>query len=209
MTQYKPGRITVALQQPSWCILTRSGWAIELPRSYSHTCPHLKSAADMCTHTQTYTLKDYMPFMGWSHHMRRPNTFDCSKVRNSEKLIWKVRPLERHTDSPLVYNQKVLSKWKSVSYHVMFTFQDGYKCNIFVVPFSLFSWTHLAWWNANELLFICLCLWFIWSAAEETLFPRIIQNTWHWNMSLFCNLRQYLLFQKYCVSTCSSYRKKI
>lgn len=28
-----------------------------------------------------------MPFMGRSHHMRPPNTFDCSKVRNSEKFI--------------------------------------------------------------------------------------------------------------------------
>lgn len=52
--QYKPGRNTVALKQPPWCILTWSGWAIELPRPYSHTCPHLKSAADVCTHKNTH-----------------------------------------------------------------------------------------------------------------------------------------------------------
>lgn len=53
--QYRPGRITVALKQPPWCILTRSGRAIELPRPYSHTCPHLKSAAHVRTHKHTHT----------------------------------------------------------------------------------------------------------------------------------------------------------
>lgn len=31
--------------------------------------------------------------MGWSHHMRQPNTFDCSKVRNSEKLILEIQTI--------------------------------------------------------------------------------------------------------------------
>lgn len=35
-----------------------------------------------------------MPFMGSSHHTRRPNTFDCSKVRNSEKLILEIETIQ-------------------------------------------------------------------------------------------------------------------
>lgn len=77
--------------------------------------------------------------MGWSHHMRWPNTFDC-QVRNSEKLILEIRTIKvAPVDLPPVYNHYVLSNWKSVSYHVMFTFQGGYKCNIRVVPCIAFS----------------------------------------------------------------------
>lgn len=71
--QYRPGRITVALKQPPWCILTRSGRAIELPRPYSHTCPHLKSAAHVRTHkhTHTYIFKTKCPLwvgaITWGH----------------------------------------------------------------------------------------------------------------------------------------------
>lgn len=38
--------------------------------------------------------------------MRRPDTFDCSKVRNSEKLILEIE-IERQTELPLVHNQYV------------------------------------------------------------------------------------------------------
>lgn len=73
--QYRPGRITVALKQPPWCILTWSGRAIELPRPYSHTCPHLKSAAHVHTHkhthTHTYIFKTKCPLwvgaITWGH----------------------------------------------------------------------------------------------------------------------------------------------
>lgn len=31
--------------------------------------------------------------MGWSHHTRQPNTFDCSKVRNSKKQILEIETI--------------------------------------------------------------------------------------------------------------------
>lgn len=138
--QYKPGRITVALKQPSWCILTWSGWAIELPPSYSHTCPHLKSAEDMCTQTHTHTHSRLNALYGLEpSHEAAQHIW----LFQSQKL-WNINPgnSEQQTDLPPVNNHDMLSTWKSDSYHVTFTFQEDYRCNICVVPcrpFSLFS----------------------------------------------------------------------
>ena len=177
-TQHKPGHTTVALKQPSWCILTWPGRAIELPRCYSHTCPHLKRAADMCTqthththtHTHTYTCKTNKPFMGWSHeHVATQHIWLFQSMK-----LWQVDS-GKNSDGSSIWCETAAGLQPvqyviSVSCHVMFTFEDGYKCD-----------------TGCESLFICLCLWF-WSAQlqRRRSFPQdtLKYTEIHWKMLL-------------------------
>lgn len=125
------------------------------PHSYSHTCPHLKSAARVCAHkhthshtraptpthahthahkrTHTHFSQTYEPFMGRSHHTRPPDTFERSKGRTFRGFV------TRHVYVEDGYRMKVSCVCAASS-----IFSHG-----FILPDEL---------SVSCCLFSCLCL---------------------------------------------------
>lgn len=129
-------------------------------------------------HTNANTFKTKMPFMGWSHHMRRPNTFDCSKVRNSEKFIMEIKTIHTLNGPATGLQLLYVIKFKEcfISCHVYGSRGTTIVTFMLYNVYHSFSFRGLILPDECQLLLICLCLWFICLAAKETYVPKIIQK---------------------------------
>lgn len=109
-------------------------------------------ALTLKVHTHIHTCRTTHPLRVGAIPRGDPTHLTVPKPETLTNRFWELKPAERQTDVRLT----VLSKWKSISCYVMFTFHDGYRCNISVVPFSLFSWSHLSWWVVVHLFVVPL-----------------------------------------------------
>lgn len=118
------GLLAVALKQPSWCIMTRSGWAIELlVRTAIHT--HTLNVQQTCAHTHTHTFKTASPLRVGAITRGNPTHWTVPKSHNLD-----------HSSRPL---RVVKINECFLVYHVYV--QDGCGCNVRVL-FSLLSRLH-------------------------------------------------------------------
>lgn len=105
---------------------------------------------------------------------RDPTPLTCSTVRNqTDKLIPEIESVRAaKTDRLLVSNRHASSKGKRVSYHVVFTFPDGYKCDICVVPCDAVQFVLTVSSGGLKHSFV-FAFGFVCSAAEKTDFKAV------------------------------------
>jgi len=175
--QYKPGCVTLT-------DLMSNMSSLVLTAIHAHTLSVQQRCTVTCTHTHA-DIKTKYPL--WAAAITWGDSTHLT-VPKSEKF----RPFEQQTDLLRFYHQDMWSKeFHNMSFIVSRWLQTKqFCCTMYCISFSLSSWSHLAWRNVNkELLFICLCLWFFCSAAEETWFPKMI-----WATHSICTHEEMMLF---------------